>query len=165
MPVLVEDRYLWPMYLLLILLGSFLVGLIFKNLPAKKSHHVNLLKGVILILFYISFILMPVNSLHTNLGTGKDIYALGETLKTQHGVQGNIATNDRLIDTQFLSFYLNTTSFGQSKKDISDEELQLQLEKYNIDYYFVWGNSVPHLIGYTEITGDKIRELRIYKRN
>lgn len=164
LPVLVEDRYLWPMYLLLILMGGFIISLIFKNLPSK-SNHLNLLKGVILILFAISFILMPVNSLHTNLGTGKDIYALGETLKTQYGVQGNIATNDRLINTQFLSFYLNTTSFGQSKKDISDAELQLQLEKYNIDYYFVWGNSAPHLVGYTEITEDKIRDLRIYKRN
>lgn len=165
LPVLVEDRYLWPMYLLLILLGGLLISLIFKNSPVKKSNYMSLLKGVTLILFTLSFILMPVNFLHTNIDTGEDVYTLSETLKTQYGVHGNIATNDRLMDTQFLSFYLNTTSFGQSKRDISDAELQLQLEKYSIDYYFVWGNSTPSLTGYTEITRDRIRDLKIYKRN
>ncbi len=165
LPVLVEDRYLWPMYMLLILLGGFLISLIFKNALTRKSNYINLLKGVILILFALSFILMPINSLYTNLNTGKDIYVLSNTLKTQYGVQGNIATNDRLIDTQYLSFYLNTTSFGQSKKDISDGELQLQLEKYKIDYYLVWGNSTPHLMGYSEITTGNIKDLKIYKKD
>lgn len=165
LPVLVEDRYLWPMYLLLMLMGGLLISLTFKNLPAWKTNYVNILKGVIIILFALSFILMPVNFLNTNIDTGKDIYALSDTLKTQYGVQGNIATNDRLIDAQFLSFYLNTTSFGQSKRDISDAELQLQLEKYRIDYYLVWGNSTPHLTSYKEITGGKIRDLKIYRRN
>lgn len=165
LPVLVEDRYLWPMYLLLILLGGLLISLIFKNWPGKESNYSNLLKGVIIILFALSFILMPVNFLHTNLNTGKDVYTLSETLKNQYGVQGNMATNDRLIDTQYLSFYLNSTSFGQSKKDISDAELQSQLEKYKIDYYLVWGNSTHHLTGYRELTGGKIRDLKVYKRN
>lgn len=146
-------------------MGGLLISLTFKNLPAWKTNYVNILKGVIIILFALSFILMPVNFLNTNIDTGKDIYALSDTLKTQYGVQGNIATNDRLIDAQFLSFYLNTTSFGQSKKDISDAELQLQLEKYRIDYYLVWGNSTPHLTSYKEITGGKIRDLKIYRRN
>lgn len=164
LPVLVEDRYLWPMYVLLILMGGLLINSLFENLP-KKPNHVKLLKGVILVLFAYSFIIMPINSLQTNLNTGKDVYELTETLKAQYGIHGNIATNDRLIDTQYLSFYLNTTSFGQSKKDISEEELQLQLEKYSIDYYFVWGNSTPNLVGYREITGDKIKDLKVYKRN
>ena len=108
---------------------------------------------------------MPINALYTNLNTGKDIYTLSNTLKTQYGIHGNIATNDRLIDTQYLSFYLNTTSFGQSKQNIADEELQLQLEKYDIDYFFLWGNSTPYLIGYSEITGGKIEDLKIYKKD
>ena len=108
---------------------------------------------------------MPLNFLSHNLNTDRDIYDLSNILKTQYGVQGNVATNDRLIDTQYLSFYLNTTSYGQAQKDISDEELQIQLEKYNIDYYFIWGDSTPHiLVGYREITDGKIKDLRIYSR-
>lgn len=165
LPILVEERYLWPVYILLVLLGGSLIGIIFKNLLTTKSNYINLLKGSILIIFAMSFILMPINFLYTNLNTGKDIYTLSNTLKTQYGVQGNIATNDRLIDTQYLSFYLNTTSYGQSKKDISDEELQLQLDKYKINYFLVWGNSTPYLIGYTEITAGKIKDLKIYRKD
>ncbi|MCE5214338.1 MAG: hypothetical protein LLF83_06415 [Methanobacterium sp.] len=165
LPVLVEDRYLWPVYILLILLGAFLISLFFDNNLNKKSNYTNLLKGVLLVIFAISFIYMPINSLYINLNTGKDIYTLSNTLKTQYDVGGNIATDDHLIETQYLSFYLNTTCFGQSKKDISSAELQSQLDKYKINYYLVWGNSTPFLVGYTEITDGKIKNLRIYKRN
>jgi hypothetical protein len=99
-----------------------------------------------------------------NMDTGKDIYLLSESLKNQYGVQGNIATNDQLIDTQYLSFYMNTTSFGQSRKDITDRELELQLLRYGIDYYLVWGDSTPNLAGYTEITQGRIKDLKIYKK-
>lgn len=165
LPVLVEDRYSWPMYILLMLMGGLLISMLFNNLQLKKFNHLKILRGVVLILFAVSFILMPVNSLYTDLNTGKDIYTLSGILKTDYGVQGNIATNDRLIGTQYISFYLNATSFGQSNEDVSQEELQLQLEEYNIDYYLVWGNSTPYLIGYSEITGGKIKDLKVYKKS
>lgn len=164
-PVLVEERYLWLIYVLLILMGGYLINLTFKTDIFQKIHPKNLIKATILIIFAFTFILMPLNFLSHNLNTDRDIYDLSNILKTQYGVQGNVATNDRLIDTQYLSFYLNTTSYGQAQKDISDEELQIQLEKYNIDYYFIWGDSTPHiLVGYREITDGKIKDLRIYSR-
>lgn len=162
--VLVEERYLWLVYILLILLGGFLVSLIFRNIHIKSRKN-DILKGVMLLLFSLSFILMPLNFLYANLNTGKDIYTLSQTLKTQYGVQGNIASDGRLIDTQYLSFYLNTTSFGESKKDIADDELQLQLVKYDINYYLVWDSSTPKIISYTEITDGKIKGLKIYRKN
>jgi hypothetical protein len=165
LPVLVEERYLWPMYVLLILMGGYLINLLFKTNLFKKLNFKNLLKVALLVIFALSFILMPLNFLSHNLNTGKDIYTLSNTLKTSYNVHGNIATNDRLIDTQYVSFYLNTTFYGQSKKNISDQELQSQLEKYNIDYYFIWGDSAAHLLsGYHEITDGKIKDLRIYSK-
>ncbi len=165
LPVLVEERYLWLVYILLILLGGLLISLLFKKILISKFSYKNLLKWLVLIIFTVSFIYMPITSLYTNLNTGKDIYTLSNILKTEYGVEGNIATDNHLIDTQYLSFYLNTTSYGQSKKDISSADLQSQLDKYEINYYLVWGNSTQYLIGYTEITGGKIKNLRIYKRN
>lgn len=162
LPVLVEDRYLWPVYILLIMLGGFLISLSFKKLEIQ---HLNILKGVVLIIFAASFVFMPINFLSTNLNTGEDIYSLSNILKSDYGVNGNIATNDRLIDTQYLSFYLNTSFFGQSRKGIPDQELEGQLVKYGINYYFVWGSSSPYLTGYTEITGVNIRGLKIYRKN
>lgn len=163
LPVVVEGRYLWIVDVLLILLGGYLISLLFKNISTKNVN-TGIIKGTVLILFSLSFILMPLHFLHTNLNTGKDIYTLSEKLKN-YGVHGNIATNDELVNNRYFSFYLNTTSFGQSKKHISRIELQKQLIKYNIDYYLVWGSSTPNIIGYTEITKGKIKGLKIYKKN
>ncbi len=161
-PVLVEGRYLWPVDILLILLGGFLISLLF---DIKKSDYMNLLKILVLFIFTVSFIYMPITSLYTNLNTGKDIHDLSNTLKTQYGVEGNIASDDNRSDSMYLSFYLNTIYFGRSKKDISSAELQSELDKYKINYYLVWGKNTPYLIGYTEITNGKLKNLRIYKRD
>jgi hypothetical protein len=164
LPVLVEDRYLWPVYILLVLLGGYLISLVNQNFLIKRFRYRKLIMGALLLIFAFSFIIMPITSLYTNLNTGKDIYSLSETLKTEYDVQGNMAADDRLIDTQYLSFYLNNTFYGQSKKGIPDKELHLELDKYNIDYYLVWDNSNPHLIGYREITDGKIKGLQIYAK-
>ena len=109
---------------------------------------------------------MPINELHSNLNTGKDINSLSNTLKTQYNVQGNVATNNQLLETQFICFYLNTTSYGQASKNIDDKTLTTQLKKYNVDYYFVWDDSSTHnLTGYYEITDGKIQNLMIYTKD
>ncbi len=172
LPVLVEDRYLWPIYILLILMGGYLINQLFKIEIFKKLNYylkstpVNILKGVIILIFVFSFITMPINELHSNLNTGKGINSLSNTLKTQYDVHGSVATNDQLLEIQFICFYLNTTSYGQASQNIDDKTLTTQLKKYNIDYYFVWGNSLPHnLTGYHEITNGKIQNLMIYTKN
>ena len=172
LPVLVEDRYLWPIYILLILMGGYLINQLFKIEIFKKLNYylkstpITILKGVVILIFIFSFITMPINELHSNLNTGKDINSLSNTLKTQYNVQGNVATNNQLLETQFICFYLNTTSYGQASKNIDDKTLTTQLKKYNVDYYFVWDDSSTHnLTGYYEITDGKIQNLMIYTKD
>jgi hypothetical protein len=44
-------------------------------------------------------------------------------------------------------------------------DLQNELEKNNIDYYFVWNNPDDvHLSHYKDITGDRLRFLNVFKR-
>ena len=172
MPILVEERYIWPVYIMLLLMGGYLIYLFFKTELFGESNYFgklrieNVTKGVILLIFAFSFIIMPFNFLISNLNTGKDIYTLSNTLESQYNVHGNVATNDRLIDTQYISFYLNTTSYGQAQKNIGDNELQTQLAKYNIDYYFIWCDSAPHaLSGYREINYGKTNDLIIFTKD
>ncbi len=172
LPVLVEERYLWPIYVLLILMGGYLVNILFKLELFNKINKLwnlklgNVIKAVILLIFAYSFIIMPINSLYSSINTGKDVYSISNTLQTQYGVHGNIATNSNLTETQYISFYLNTTSYGQAQENITDTELQPQLEKYNINYYFIWGDSASHaIVGYHEITGGNLKNLMIYAKN
>jgi hypothetical protein len=153
-------------------MGGYLINQLFKIEIFKKLNYylkstpVNILKGVIILIFVFSFITMPINELHSNLNTGKGINSLSNTLKTQYDVHGSVATNDQLLEIQFICFYLNTTSYGQASKNIDDKTLTTQLKKYNIDYYFVWDDSSPHnLTGYHEITNGKINNLMIYTKD
>lgn len=172
LPVLVEERYIWPVYILLLLMGGYLLNVLFKMKLFDRLNNFwnlkigNVLKAVLLLIFVYSFIIMPINSLNSDLNTGKDVYSLSNTLKNNYDIHGNIATNSNLTETQYLSFYLNTTCYGQTQENITDSELQPQLDGYNINYYLIWGNSAAHtLVGYNEITSGKLENLTIYAKN
>lgn len=107
---------------------------------------------------------MPTNYLIVNVHSGEDIYNLSNTLTAQYGVHGNVATNDRLTDVEYLAYYMNITSYGQAQRNISSTELQNELEKHGIDYYLVWGDSNQslYLSNYREITNGNIKNLKVY---
>ena len=113
---------------------------------------------------------MPVNYLIQNVHTEESIYNLSEKLN-QLGVHGNIATNNETIiehdNMIFLVYYMNITSYGQAKNNISASELRNELKNYGIDYYFIWDNSnqSSYMMGYNEITNGNIMNLKIYSLN
>ncbi|MCE7699019.1 MAG: hypothetical protein K8E24_009425, partial [Methanobacterium paludis] len=92
--ILVEERYIWLIYVLLILMGGYLINLLFKTdffTKAKFGSMIKVVKTVLLLVFAVSFITMPVNYLVGNVHTGEDIYNLSNTLMNQYGVHGNVA--------------------------------------------------------------------------
>ena len=115
--------------------------------------------------FIFSFVAMPSESLIANINTGKYLYDLSKVLKSQYGIQGNIASNNNWWRTLYLSYYLNGRYYGKARKNISKDDLRSDLNKNNIDYYFVWnkpGDDLTFLSNYSEITGGEISNLRIY---
>ena len=161
--VLVEERYIWLIYVLLILMGGYLINKLFKTDLFTKEKLANIRKTVLLLVFAFSFVMMPVSYLVENVHTGEDSYTLSKTLMDQYGVHGNVATNDRLNDLNYMVYYMNITLYGQAQKNISSTELQNDLDRYGIDYYFVWGsNQSINLTGYNDVTNGKIKDLKIY---
>lgn len=156
--VLVEERYLWLVYVLLILMGGYLLSVLFKS-----DFFTNISKYVLLLVFAFSFIYMPVTFLHENVNSDKDVYTIANAIETHNTqyIHGNIATNDNDKKTLYLSYYLGTNYLGQTRKEINDTKLQEELKKYDIDYYIVWGDS-DLLSKYKEITGGNVKGLKIY---
>jgi hypothetical protein len=164
--IIIEERYLWLIYILLMLMGGYLINLLFNKTDLFTKRRLTiLLKLIILIGFAILFVIMPINYLAHNLNIGKDSYTLSNTLTNQYGVHGKIATNDKLTEMNYLAYYMNTTLYGQSQKNISSSELRSDLKNYGIEYYFIWGNSNQsfYLSGDKEITSGKINNLEIYQ--
>jgi hypothetical protein len=162
--IFIEERYIWLIYVLLILMGGYLINILFKTDLFTKKKFASIIKPILLLVFAVSFIMMPVNYLVQNIYTGEDTYTLSNTLTDQYGVHGNVATNDKLSNLEFLKYYMNMTVYGQAQKNISSGELQNELKEYGIDYYFVWGssNQSSYLKGYEEVTNGKIEGLKIY---
>jgi hypothetical protein len=176
MPFHLELRYLWIVNVLLLLMGGYILTILFQYDFFKNSSR----KNALIVFFVLSFTLTPLKSFvqegHDNIS--REMYALSLLLKDKHHIQGNIASNrewkctavhDSWHKTFRLAYDLNSKYYGQAKKDISDTELEKELRKYNIDYYFFWGNSprgIPRFLSkYREITGGTTPGLKIFALN
>jgi len=172
MPFHFEPRYLWIINVLLLLMGGHILTFLFQN----DFFRSNARKYILIVFFTLSFIMTPLKSV---VQAGKDnmnkeMYIVSTILKDKAGIHGNLASNrewehvalhDSWHKTFRLSYWLNSKYYGQARKDISDEALKSELTKFDIDYYFLWGESayVPlFLSGYKEITGGEIPDLKVF---
>lgn len=92
------------------------------------------------------------------------MYHLSRTLENKYGITGNIAANKHHT-TFYISYHIGARYFGQVKPNQTEEELQKELSEYDIDYYFVWGDSNEHrtfLSNFLEVTQGDIPDLKIY---
>lgn len=164
--VVIEERYIWLIYLLIIMMGGYLLNKLFNlNIFAYLRNN-NLLKIICIFAFIFLMVLMPVNYLLGNVNTGKDSYTLAKTL-TEYGVQGNVATNDNLTEMNYLQYYMNTDLYGQSQNNISSEKLIQDLKSLGINYYFVWGssNQNSYMVGYKQVANLTTYNLVVYRVN
>jgi hypothetical protein len=164
-----EERYLWLVNVLLLLMGGYILTILFQ----RRYFEHNSRKSVLIIFFVISFIFSPVKFVIqvSRGGMDSDMYHVSTDLK-QYNIKGNIASNREYIPvhdawhkTFRLSYWLDSRYYGQAREGISDQELVSELKKYNIDYYFLWGEgtAVPQfLTRYKEITANNIPGLKIY---
>jgi len=158
--LLVKDRYLWVIGLLLILMGGYVLARLFENSFFTKTR-----VAAILIVFFLSFAVPASQSLKDRANIGKSMYSLGQALKSGIKSGHKIASNSSWVNTFFLCYHLDCKYYGAAKQGITEAELKEDLKKYKIDYYFVWGGAAgdhKFLSDYVELTGGRIRRLRIF---
>lgn len=158
-PVLVEERYLWVVYLLLLLMGAFLLTLLFKNdffTPSRKT--------VLTTIFIISFLIMPVSNLVGTMNADKDVYSLSESVNISPN--SKIASNNEWLKSSYLAYYWNSEYIGQTKPTLNPTEQIKTLKSHEIDYYIVWDNNNDTMLSqYAKITTGQLNGLRIYDLN
>ncbi|HML06222.1 MAG TPA: hypothetical protein VK426_10650 [Methanobacterium sp.] len=157
--IAIEWRYLWLIFIILIVASFYLVD----NLYTSKTIS-SKIRNVLLIILMISFIIQPISETIIFSNSENYYYDLSNTLKNNYGIHGNIAS-DSWGDTLTISYYLETKYYGQPKKYYNSNDLQIELENNDIDYYFVGdSNNTVTLSDYKEITNGKINGLMIYKK-
>ena len=156
--LLVEMRYIYLVCILLIIMAFYMIN------KAYNLKVVNVkIKNILLILVVFSFILVPVICLVQFVNVGEGTYNLSQSLATDYGMHGNIASDGNWERTLILSYYLNSKYYGITRNATDSNDVQKQLEDNNIDYYFVWNQPAKlNLTDYKEITNTKIKGLKIY---
>ena len=164
-----EARYVWLVNILLLLMGGYVLTVLFQ----KDFFKSDLRRNILIVFFTISFIVTPLKSvIQANRGgMDSNMYYVSTDLK-QYSIKGNIASNREYVPvhdawhkTFRLAYWLNSRYYGQRGENISDRELENELKKYNIEYYFFWGksNKTPQFLSdYKEITNGRIPGLKIY---
>lgn len=165
----VEDRYLWLVNVLLLLMGGYAIN----ELIQKDFFKPDLRKNILIIAFIFSFIFVPSKYViqASRGGLDNEMYYVSNDLK-KYNIQGNIASNREYVPvhdawhkTFRLAYWLNSRYYGQSREGITDEALVSELNKYNIDYYFLWGegsNTPQFLTRYQELTKNEIHGLKVF---
>jgi hypothetical protein len=167
-----EARYLWLSNILLLLMGGYVLTELFQEDFFKSK----IRKNIVITLFALSFIFTPAKYFLQagRGGMNSNMYHANADLKKYH-IKGNIASNRESIPvhdswhkTFRLAYLLNSRYYGQAAEGISDKELENELKKFNIDYYFLWGKeiSIPQFLRkYQEVTKNEIPGLRIFSLN
>jgi hypothetical protein len=153
-------------------MGGHVLNFMFQNVFFNKK----ILQNVLIAIVALSFMLTPLKS-YAQAGKNninKEMYKLSMLLKDRYHIHGNVASNrewehvaihDSWHKTFRLSYWLNSKYYGQTEAVISDDDLERELNKFGIDYYFVWGESqsIPQfLLKYKELTNDIYPNLKIY---
>jgi hypothetical protein len=163
-----EERYVWLINILLLLMGGHVITVLFR----KDFFMSGLRKNILIIVFVLSFIYFPSRFILQTARSSidKEMHDLSMDLK-QYNIKGNIASNrqyasqDAWHKTLRLAYWLKSRYYGQRGEGRSNEELESELKKYNIDYYFLWGelNDNPQFLNrYRELTRGTIQGLQIY---
>ena len=154
-----EWRYLWFIFVLLMISSFFMVDRLY------KTHVLNLtIRNILIVLLICSFVIQPtIEAIY--FAHEDNLYSLSNTLKKDYGVHGNLASN-KWDNVSTIAYYLNSKYYGGTKKTNNTTEIDRELMDNNIDYYFVWNpNGYLKLSDYHEITNGKLVGLNIYSKN
>jgi hypothetical protein len=134
--VIVEERYIWATFFLLMILSVCIIDRLLQNDFFTASR-----KAVVYFFFVISFAYRPVVfELPSAVNTGKSYYQLSQNLKTHIRPGSRIASNSDWMASLYLAYYLDVPYYGIPKSNTEKQTLDKELQKYHINYYLIWEN-------------------------
>lgn len=159
--LVMEERLLWPLFFLFAILSLLgLIELINRNYLKK---HLICVCG--LLMFCLSFAVMPAGMLYENMNTGREHALLGQKLHDAIAPGSKLVFDTNWYESLFLTFHLQSQIYGTAD-NIPATKLADELQRCAIDYFILWKHSpdeYPFLDTATEISTNGLRELRIFR--
>ena len=145
--ITVEARYLWPIQIILLIMGLDLIKMVKPN------------KRWLSLVLCLSFVVLPLKEMRHDFELGKGFFTLSQRLERELPLKGAKVASDANWDTMdFLAYYLDYRYYGQTVSYLGKE----------IEYYFVWEKDEfvhPDYKKVSSISLNGAPVLKIYKRN
>jgi len=138
-----EEHYLWPMSLLLLLMGGALLDLVLRSPLTSGAFR----KTLAVVAFAVSFVLHPIDQLQIRANEGRELARISERLRMD-GVVGRIASNFDYGSSVVVAYQIGATYYGHPKLDMTETETVSELKRLQIQYYLAWSDRppVPHSV-------------------
>ena len=157
--IFLENRYLWFVDVLLLLLGFLVVKTSFEQFSINKRFY-----NFIILIMCLSFIISPLIGMYQSSYVGSNVPIMAENLK-ELGVKGNIASNDNWDYSVYLAYYLDAKYYGQTNLS-SSKDLGAELRRNGINYFLIWGKSpITNISGFEEMKYNQTDNLKVYHSN
>jgi hypothetical protein len=159
--LLAEERYLWPLFFLFAILS--ILGL--SKLIRKNYFKNPIIYTCSLLIFCLSFAVMPAGMLYKNVNTGQEHALLGQKLHNVIAPGSKLVFDTKWYESLFLTFHLQSQIYGTAD-NIPTAKLETELQRCAIDYFILWKhspNEYPFLNTASEISANGLHELRIFR--
>ncbi len=160
LPLLVNTRYLYLGILLIYALGG---TLLLRYDPGNQRKRI-----AVLLVFCLSFTIMPFRDLQANRHRNTDIHDLAKIL-VEKDIGGRIASNGSYDRSLFLTHFIagghrGATFLGCSPPEASVSALDGDLRRNGVDYFLCWAEHPCNLRPvYPFIRLDGMETLRVYR--
>lgn len=136
--LLIDERFFWYPYLLLLLLNAYWIDRFFFT-PTRPGRRVRM---IIALLFFVLASYRPMCSLFHMKDSGKHLFDLAEILRNEYLVSGRMVSDSNWDHSFIVAYHAKMTYYGRVAKGKLQRDLGADLQKYDIDYMLVW-NSAP----------------------
>jgi len=142
-------------------MGGYIVDMLFQN-----NFFTKIRKTALYVFFIASFAYTPiVSKLPAYVNKHKSIFLLSQKFKNHIRPGDRIASNTEWYHTLYLAYHLDARYYSTARANISEQDLEDELRKFNIHHYLVWGEPVEShlsLSGYQQVDIDGIIEPKLY---
>ena len=166
--ILIEERYIWlDWYLLLLILGGLIAAIPWTK--RKKMWG----RAVLAVVLFGAFLVLPfrffgqsqtISASDTRI-SAVEIHEMAKILKSRFGIEGATASNTNWNEMLFITTFNHGQFYGVMKATWTSAELESALLRNRIRYFFLWRGGDPlfdFLDGYIELTHGEIPGLRVF---
>lgn len=155
-----DGRYLWPVLVLVMGLGFFLLNAFFTTYNIRRTTSLWLI-GI----FAISFVPLPTYKLSQGHKARAATNSFVRQLEGSEFAGARFASNIDYGASMVVGYYLKAKYYGQAIPGMSEADILASLKSKNVQYYFVWGAPPTPRPGMTlsRVLKGEFRSLAIYK--